>query len=129
MTGPIGWAYNPTTERGAALALRPRHVVAPVMLLIMMSESTADNNRLSFAVETRVHNLPEMEVGSLGPGCLTSEDEERETWTAESLRISEYLKASAFRFSGSDERLRRYTFKGYTIVARDVNRRQLVGFG
>ena len=45
------------------------------------------------------------------------------------MRISEYLKASAFGFSGSDERLRRYTFKGYTIVARDVNRRQLVSFG
>ena len=60
----------------------------PVELLIKMSESTADNNRLSFAVETRLHNLPEMEVGSLDPGCLTSEDEERETWTAESLRVS-----------------------------------------
>ncbi|WP_354182261.1 hypothetical protein, partial [Bradyrhizobium sp. LA6.1] len=25
----------------------------------------------------------------LVPGCLTSEDEERETWTAESLRLSD----------------------------------------
>jgi len=49
----MGWAYNPTTERGAALALRPRHVVAPVKLLIMMSESTADTNRLLFAVRWR----------------------------------------------------------------------------
>jgi hypothetical protein len=44
-----------------------------------------------------------------GPGYLTSEDEERETWTAESLRVSQ-LKASAFG-SGPDERLRRYTFQ------------------
>ena len=41
-----------------------------------------------------------MEVGSSGPGCLTSEDEERETWTAESLRSLEYLKTSVFIFRG-----------------------------
>ena len=29
-----------------------------------------------------------MEVGLRAPGCLTSEDEERETWTAESLRAA-----------------------------------------
>ena len=113
----------------------------PVKLLTEMSESTAGGNRLSFVVEWDARNASlerfglvlkapcQRERGFRTPGCLTSEDEERETWTAESLRISEYLKASAFRFSGSDERLRRYTFKGYTIVARDVNRRQLVGFG
>jgi len=32
------------------------------------------------------------------PGCLTSEDEERETWTAESLRGLEYLRTSVFLF-------------------------------
>jgi hypothetical protein len=35
-----------------------------------------------------IAKLPAMEVGSSDPGCLTSEDEERETWTAESLRVS-----------------------------------------
>src|SRR3954468_10764747 len=34
------------------------------------------------------------------PGCLTSEDEERETWTAESLRGLGYLKTSVFLFRG-----------------------------
>ena len=101
----------------------------PVKLLIKMSESTADSNRLSFAVETRLHDLPEMEVGSLDPGCLTSEDEERETWTAEFLRISECLKASAFFFRDRTKDFGGTRFKGYTIVARDVNRRRLVGFG
>jgi hypothetical protein len=48
---PIGRAYNPATERGAALAPWPRQFLAPVKLLMMMSESTADPNRLSFAVE------------------------------------------------------------------------------
>jgi len=50
----------------------------------------------------------------LAPGCLTSEDEERETWTAESLRVSimetKGVKTLGFRKSGPDERLRRYTF-------------------
>jgi hypothetical protein len=39
------------------------------------------------------------------------------------------VESFGFHLSGLDERLRRYTFKGYTIVVRDVNRRQLVGFG
>jgi hypothetical protein len=39
------------------------------------------------------------------------------------------LENFGFHLSGLDERLRRYTFKGYTIVASDVNRGQLVGFG
>jgi hypothetical protein len=63
------------------------------------------------------------------PGCLTSEDEERETWTAESLRDLEYLKASAFIFRGRTKDFGGTRFKGYTIVASDVNRGQLVGFG
>ncbi len=62
-----------------------------------------------------------MEDGSLNPGCLTSEDEERETWTAESLRVS-VNEGFGFRGLRPDERLRRYTFKGYTIVISDVNR-------
>jgi hypothetical protein len=54
-----------------------------------MSEVTADENRLSFAVETGFCEPPGHGSGAFGvPGCLTSEDEERETWTAESLRIS-----------------------------------------
>ena len=51
LTMRIGRAYKPPTERGAALALWPRHVFVPVKLLTKMSESTADDNRLSFAVE------------------------------------------------------------------------------
>ena len=54
-----------------------------------MSEVTADGNRLSFAVETGFSRTSRLrEWGLRVPGCLTSEDEERETWTAESLRIS-----------------------------------------
>jgi hypothetical protein len=56
---------------------------------------------------------------------LTSKDEERETWTAESLRISGCLKASAFSFWDRTKDFGGTRFKGYTIVARDVNRRRL----
>jgi hypothetical protein len=67
-------------------------------------------------------DLPDDGSGSLDPGCLTSEDEERETWTAESLRVS-INEGFGFRGLRPDERLRRYTrFKGYTIVISDVNR-------
>jgi hypothetical protein len=68
--------------------------------------------------------LPEEEVGSSDPGCLTSEDEERETWTAESLRSLEYLKTSVFIFRGWTKDFGGTRFKGYTIVVRDVNRRR-----
>src|SRR3954467_6078494 len=62
-----------------------------------MSDSTTDDNRLSFVVEWGLPRLPEREEessqqwerGLRVPGCLTSEDEERETWTAESLRLSD----------------------------------------
>jgi len=56
-----------------------------------------------------IAKLPAMEVGSSGPGCLTSEDEERETWTAESLRVS-VIENFGFQALRLDERLRRYTF-------------------
>jgi hypothetical protein len=75
-------------------------------------------------------NLPEGRIGVFViPGCLTSEDEERETWTAESLRGLECLKASAFIFWDWTKDFGGTRFKGYTIVAGDVNRGQLVGFG
>ncbi|WP_205502745.1 hypothetical protein, partial [Rhodopseudomonas sp. BR0G17] len=40
---------------------------------------------------------------------MTSEEEERETWTAKSLRVS-VLGSFGFLGLGPDERLRRYTF-------------------
>jgi hypothetical protein len=51
LTGPIGWAYNPATERGAALALGQGELSCLVKLLIMMSERTTGNRRLPFVVE------------------------------------------------------------------------------
>ena len=83
----------------------------------------------SFVVGKGVGTLPLWKVGaSAVPGCLTSEDEERETWTAESLRVS---LLESFGFSDRD-RTKDFggtRFKGYTIVASDVNRGQLVDFG
>ncbi len=62
------------------------------------------------------------------PGCLTSEDEERETWTAESLRVS-LPKSFGFLDRDRTKDFGGTRFKGYTIVASDVNRGQLIGFG
>ena len=104
----------------------------PVKLLTKMSESTADDNRLSFAVEWGLQGFPEgkkrssqpWERGLRTPGCLTSEDEERETWTAESLRVSiiwirKYSNVEAGRKTSAV-----HVYIGYTIVVRDVNRVQ-----
>jgi len=59
---------------------------------------------------------------------LTSEDEERETWTAESLRVS-VLESFGFLDRGRTKDFGGTRFKGNTIVASDVNRRQQVDFG
>jgi hypothetical protein len=59
---------------------------------------------------------------------LTSEDEERETWTAESLRVS-HLKSFGFFDRDRTKDFGGTRFKGNTIVARDVNRRQHIDFG
>ena len=48
------------------------------------------------------------------PGCLTSESEERETWTAESLRAA--LASGEIVVRCGRTRLRRYTFLGTTLV-------------
>jgi len=42
----------------------------PVKLLIEMSESTADDNRLSFAVEWDLPRLPAKGEGFLDPGLF-----------------------------------------------------------
>ena len=65
------------------------------------------------------------------PGCLTSEDEERETWTAESLRVSIFgnLGFKELGFSGVEAGRKTsavHVYIGYTIVVRDVNRVQLI---
>jgi hypothetical protein len=83
----------------------------------------------SFIVGKGVGTLPPRKVeASTASGCLTSEDEERETWTAESLRVS---LPKSFGFSDRD-RTKDFggtRFKGNTIVASDVNRRQHIDFG
>jgi hypothetical protein len=56
-------------------------------------------------------------------GCLTSESEERETWTAESLRAARHvgrLREQAVLVLCSRTRLRRYTFQVNTITLRGM---------
>ena len=60
------------------------------------------------------------------PGCLTSESEERETWTAESLRTASSNGEGFGLFSGrarSWKRLRRSTFQVNTMIVTVSNHR------
>lgn len=101
------------------------------MLLTLLSDTTADNQSVGVhpsPVRVSEPFLSGKAGTSSVPGCLTSEDEERETWTAESLRVS---LPESFGFSDRD-RTKDFggtRFKGYTNVASDVNRGQLIGFG
>jgi hypothetical protein len=55
------------------------------------------------------------------PGCLTGESEERETWTAESLRAASAIGAclrTGLRKQRRSTRLRRYTFQVNTLVVK-----------
>jgi hypothetical protein len=72
---------------------------------------------------------PYGEGDAAASGCLTSKDEERETWTAESLRVSITRKLRLSKGWGRTKDFGGTRFKGYTIVVRDVNRKQHVGFG
>ncbi len=71
-----------------------------------------------------MESLPAMGEGFSDPGCLTSEDEERETWTAESLRVLDYLETSVSGIEAGRKTSAVHVYIGYTIVARDVNRVQ-----
>ena len=92
------------------------------MLLTLLSDTTADTNRLeSFNVGKGVGTLPPRKVGaSPVPGCLTSEDEERETWTAESLRVS-LLKGFGFSDRDRTKDFGGTRFKGNTMASSEVS--------
>ncbi len=74
----------------------------------------------------RLRFLPETDFrrSRLVPGCLTSESEERETWTAESLRAasSNEMGFGLFRRRGGHwKRLWRSTFQGNTVGFRKAH--------
>jgi hypothetical protein len=100
-----------------------------MLLTLLSAQQPTQIGWSSFFVGKGVGTLPLWKVGaSTVPGCLTSEDEERETWTAESLRVS-HLKSFGFLDRDRTKDFGGTRFKGYTIVASDVNRGQLVDFG
>jgi hypothetical protein len=70
----------------------------------------------------RVLSVPRR-VGPPVPRCLTGESEERETWTAESLRTARpnealLLGKQVFEWGAGRTRLRRSTFQVNTLVVR-----------
>ena len=54
------------------------------------------------------------------PGCLTSESEERETWTAGSLRAAVSWRRNSTRARGQEETSDGLRLKGTSLVARPV---------
>jgi hypothetical protein len=65
------------------------------------------------------------------PGCLTGESEERETWTAESLRAAS-SNGEASAFSGRERSLEetwRSTFKGNTVGVRGAQALRITRVG
>lgn len=89
MIGPPD--YKPVGRRGRRCTM-----VRLRRSSLRCSEEAADSHRLQSVVfGWKMDGSPGWRVG-FGPGCLTSEVEERETWTAESLRVSNTWK---LRFS------------------------------
>lgn len=87
------------------------------MLLTLLSDTTIDTSRLeSFIVGKGVGTLPSRKVGaSTVPGCLTSEDEERETWTAKSLRVSITENSGSRRVEAGRKTSAVHVYIGYTM--------------
>ena len=66
----IGRAYNPPTERGAALAPWPRQFVVPVKLLMMMSEQQPITIGCHLPSNEGFGDLPAREVGVFEPRAV-----------------------------------------------------------
>jgi hypothetical protein len=111
-------AYIATTHGAPPLGAMTRLCEAPHLCKVA-SPDAKSGREASTALRSR-------RGGTLAvPGCLTGESEERETWTAESLRAassensvlgSKELKYRAWR-RGGRTRLRRYTFQVNTNAA------------
>jgi hypothetical protein len=74
-----------------------------------MSESPTDSHRLQFVVSEVLYSVGSLSGEALdpergvAPGSLTSKEEERETWTAESLRTALSRKEKSFHGVRSDK--------------------------
>ena len=102
-------AYKALTRRAAA-----RRDGAPPKLLTFRGWTTSDLGR-KFVASTTLG--PAEDGTTIVPGCLTCESEERETWTAESLRAAFRRRSNSPRESGRT-RLRRSTFQVNTLVVK-----------
>ncbi len=83
---------------------------------------TVTSHRLYLGRRRRLRRLSGLSRGGehlVLPGCLTGESEERETWTAESLRAA--CSWEEIPVSCGWTRLRRYTFQVNTIIREAVS--------
>jgi len=126
LTTPIGRAYNPATERGDALATRPRHLFAPRKLLITMSDSTADNSRLLFVVGWDLREPSRSgRVGSKRSRAVWQVKMKKEKRGRRSpCVVSNTWKLRFSSFEAGRKTSAVHVYIGYTIVVRDVNRRR-----
>src|SRR5215471_8278293 len=96
-----------------------------MLLTLLSAQQPTQIGWSSFIVGKGVGTLPPRKVGtSPVPGCLTSEDEERETWTAEFLRVS-LLKSFGFSDRDRTKDFGGTRFKGNTMTSslRSVRKR------
>jgi len=92
-----------------------------MLLTLLSAQQPTQIGWSSFVVGKGVGTLPLRKVGaSPVPGCLTSEDEERETWTAESLRVS-LLKSFGFSDRDRTKDFGGTRFKGNTMASSEVS--------
>ena len=105
---------------GSRCAVRLGCYCAPAKLLTDTRFDTRTRRPISVGSK-ELRPLPALgERGHPVPGCLTSESEERETWTAESLRAVSRARATCA--SGGRTRLRRYTFQVNTRYSCERSR-------
>ena len=110
LTGERLKPYIPPSRRAARLpgAWARRRSIS---LSIVKAASEVDRKPCaSTAVEEDFPVHREVETARF-PGCLKIESEERETWTAESLRAAFMIEACFDQKERSRKRIRRFTFK------------------
>jgi len=112
LTGERLKPYIPPSRRAARLHyLGAKARLRRISLSIVKAASEVDRKPCaSTAVEEDFPVHREVETARF-PGCLKIESEERETWTAESLRAAVMIEACFDQKERSRKRIRRFTFK------------------
>ena len=108
-------SYNPRTDGPLALGATACHRSSS-MNIGEMASGLGRKLEASTALRLSVKGRRQ-EFGASAPGCLTTESEERETWTARSLRTC-CMRRAIFKGGGQEETWRSIRFKqGTSLIA------------